>query len=551
MATASSAKYVVRGIILDLGEAYPAAQRKKIIAQLRADVPEFAALTTSKTTAKPLGKGASDVLVVFPESAKAGIGSTWNAVHALRLHPLVADSEPAVAYALPPDPGVRRSSLGDDPHLPGSDDRRWSIGSVAVDAAWAAFGVTGAGVRIGHPDTGYTDHPKILGPRLRIADGYDFKDDDADPRDPMDGMFPGHGTATASAIFSDGAPDLYGVAPAAQLVPLRVSGSVMHFNFANVVQALYRARDRGCHLVSMSLGGPWAGRSLSRATDSLVADGIILLGAAGNHTKMVMFPALLDSVIAVAACNAEDRPWRGSASGAAVDISAPGESVWRAATLKKKSGIHFDVQRSSGTSYAVATTAGVCALWLQHHGVAALRARYGGRLASVFLLLLKAHCRPVRGWNTARYGPGIVDANALLAAALPEFGGTVLRSAQRAPTRSSAEADWAQLQPYLPELSPQQLAKAAAKMFGAGARRSGLSAPQPAPSVIDEIVFYVAIDRDVRDAFLTAAGVAPKPADAPKPPAKRGAKRAAATADPRAVLRRKASARLRGVLDEH
>ena len=548
----ASVKYRVHGIILDLGEALPAAARKRILARLRAEVPAFAALTTTASTAQPLGKGASDVLVAFPEGKRVSIAKAWNAVHALLLHPLVADCEPAVGYTLPPEPSrsAARSGIGgNEAHLPASMPRDWSIKAVGANLAQTQFGVTGIGVRVGHPDTGYTAHPQIEGPRLRIADGYDFVDDDADPRDPMTGMHPGHGTATGSVIFSAGAPELFGIAPGAELVPLRVSNSVIHFSFDNLVQALYRARDRGCHVVSMSLGGPWAGRSLSRATDQLVAEGMILIAAAGNHTKMVIFPALLDSVIAVAASNAGNKPWSGSASGAAVDITAPGESVWRAYAFKKNGVVTFDTERSSGTSYATATTAGVCALWLQRHGVATLRTRYGGRLASVFTTLLKAHCRPVQSWNTDRYGPGIVDAVALLGAELPAFGGTASRSALRAPTRTSAAMDWTRLQPYLPELSPKQLAAAATVMYGAGTQRSARSArtPPPPPSLIDEIVFYVATDQTVREAFLSAGGAGAKRDK--KTTSARAAKRAGAI-DPRAALRAKASAALRDVLAE-
>ncbi len=563
MATASGrttpgTKYDVHGIIVDLGEALPAAARRQILARLRAEVPAFAALTTTTSTAQPLGKGASDVLIVFPEGKRVSIAQTWNAVHALLQHPLVADCEPAVGYSLPPEPSrtaKRSSSNSDAADLPGSAPRDWSTIAVGADIARAQFGVTGAGVRVGHPDTGYTAHPQIVGPRLRIADGYDFVDDDADARDAMAGMHPGHGTATASVIFSASAPELSGIAPGAELVPLRVSTSVIHFKFGNLVQALYRARDRGCHVVSMSLGGPWAGRSLSRAADQLVAEGMILFAAAGNHTQMVIFPARLENVIAVAASNADTRPWSGSASGAAVDITAPGESVWRAHAIKKNGAVLFDTQRSSGTSYATATAAGVCALWLQHRGVAALRTRYGGRLSSVFTGLMKAHCRQVPGWNTLRYGPGMLDAVGLLGAELPAFGGAAVRSAQRAPTRTSAASDWARLQPYLPELSAKQLAAAAMKMYGAGktgAQRSARSSvATPPPSLIDEITFYVATDPEVRAAFINAGGVSAKSAVSDKKAtAKSAAKRAnGPDAHPRRALRVRASNALRDMLE--
>jgi len=552
--TGSRSRYDVHGLVLDLGDAFPAADRRKLLKRLRDDVPAFAAIVATDGGATPLGKDSSDVLVPFAEGRRVSVGRAWEAVHALRAHPLVADAEPAIGYRLdpapePPRPKTRRASSAGGADLPGSDPRDWSTRAVRADTARAATGASGRGVLVGHPDTGYTDHPLILGPRLRKGDGFDFVDDDPDARDPLTGSFPGHGTATASVIFGEVTPALCGIAPGAALAPMRVSGSVIHFDFTRLIQALYRCRDRGCDLVSMSLGGPWAGRSLARAANALVADGRILLGAAGNHTLMVIFPALLDSVIAVAASNAVDKPWSGSASGAAVDITAPGESVWRALTHARNGQVAFDTGRSDGTSYATATLAGVCALWLERHGgAAALRQRYGGRLASVFRDLLQASCRTPPGWNARRYGPGIVDANALLAAPLPAFGGVRLHSAARPPGRATADADWARLQRYVPELGPRQLATAVAKLHGVApapgtARRSARSAPPP--SLIDEIEFFLATDPAVRTAFVAAGGGAPK----------RGARRASAAkttartaADPAAALRRQGSARLRAAL---
>ena len=545
----SGSRYDVHGLVLDLGEAFSAAERRQVLARLRADVPAFAALVPAGIGGTPLGKGASDVHVAFADDRRIDIGHAWNAVHALRAHPLVADAEPAVGYRLDPPPVTtrsRRASSAGGADLPASDPRDWSSRAVRANVARAQTGATGRGVRIGHPDTGYTDHPLILGPRLRTADGYDFVDDDPDARDPMTGRFPGHGAATASVIFSDLTPALCGIAPGATLAPMRVSGSVIHFDFTRLIRALYRCRDRDCDLVSMSLGGPWAGRSLSRATDALVADGRILFGAAGNHTMMVIFPALLDSVIAVAGSNALDKPWSGSASGAAVDITAPGESVWRAWSHVRGGRTVFDTGRSSGTSYATATVAGLCALWLEHHGGgAALRQRYGGRLATVFRDLLQAHCRTPAGWNTHSYGPGIADGQALLAAALPAFGGVPLRSALRAPTRATAEADWSRLQRHLPELTPVQVAAAVEALHAPGrttARASRTARAMPPPGLIDEIEFFVATDPAVRAAFV-AAGTAKRPARA----VRRGM---APVAGPDALLRRRGSAALRAALDD-
>jgi hypothetical protein len=70
----------------------------------------------------------------------------------------------------------------------------------------------------------------------------------------------------------------------------------------------------------------------------------------------------------------------------------------------------------------VALTAGVAALWLAHHGRDALIERYGkGNLQRVFRRLLTSTARDPGGWDQGEYGAGIVDAEALLNAGLPDL----------------------------------------------------------------------------------------------------------------------------------
>ncbi|MEK7742846.1 MAG: S8 family serine peptidase, partial [Elusimicrobiota bacterium] len=57
-------------------------------------------------------------------------------------------------------------------------------------------------------------------------------------------------------------PFVSGAAPKAKLAPLRVNDSVVHFSYANLCRALYRCVERGYHVVSMSLGGPFGSSTL-------------------------------------------------------------------------------------------------------------------------------------------------------------------------------------------------------------------------------------------------------------------------------------------------
>ena len=388
-ATPPDSEYVVRGFIVHLGDDLTPKKRKAALHKIREQVTELAHAIDARTLdrAKPLGKGAADVLIALPRQHAVDIREAWNVVHALRRNALVADAEPAVrtASGVAPPEGRRFAAIGgtEGPPLPQASSPRWSVDNARISDEWPT--TRGYGVLVGHPDTGYTRHPQIDNARLLAAYGYNFQEGNADPLDRMTGSYPGHGTATASVIMANATPlpGVFGAAPEARLIPYRVSDSVIHFDFTNLTQALYRARDQQCDLISMSLGGPWAGRALSRAVNTLVAADIILLAAAGNVWPWVVYPAKFDNVIAVAASNAIDKPWKDSASGDEVDISAPGESVWRAWSQKPGGAMDYSVAPSSGTSYAVATAAGACALWLSQHGAAALRARYPGHVAAV------------------------------------------------------------------------------------------------------------------------------------------------------------------------
>jgi len=143
---------------------------------------------------------------------------------------------------------------------------------------------------------------------------------------------------------------------------------------------------------------------------------VIVLAAAGNCVRLVVFPARYDECIAVGGSNAADQPWKGSCRGPAVDISAPAQNVLKASVANGSA-----VSQGQGTSFAVALTAGVAALWLAHHGradlVAAARAR-GETLQVMFRRLVRATARRPAGWEPLQYGAGIVDAKALLAADL-------------------------------------------------------------------------------------------------------------------------------------
>lgn len=371
-------------------------------------------------------------------SGTPSVRASWTLAHALN-DEIGADDwivtadlpstvyEPAGARGLDPAPH--------DP-LPASGPLDWPLTSTRAREAWARADADGReaggeGVRVGQPDTGYHDPQANIGSgALDLGADFDFVDDDANAEDPLErGHFPerlnpGHGTRTASAIGGRPPAAILGVAPAATIVPIRAVKSVAQFFDGDVAKAVRHASERArCDVVSMSLGGV-AFRGLEAAIRAAVADGVLVLAAAGNWDwagdialplRLVVWPAAYAECIAVGASNADDRPWAFSAQGTKVLVSAPGEDVWAPAVTEPR-----PPRQTSGTSYGVAHTAGAAALWLAYHGAAELRERYGGRLQTVFsTVLAEAGVRTPPGWPTTRLGAGIVDADALLAAELP------------------------------------------------------------------------------------------------------------------------------------
>ncbi len=304
-----------------------------------------------------------------------------------------------------------------------SDRPRWALEIMRVPEAWA-FSLEqgrsgyGAGVIVAQPDTGIAPHVQVQD-ILRVA-GYDFINGNTDPTDPLNYPGnPGHGTATASVVAAPQSPRMSGCAPKALHMALRAIESVARLSQVSIAQSIDFAVANGAHVITMSLGGI-PSIALHRALRRAVAADVIIMAAAGNCVGHVVWPARYDDCIAVAGTNFRDAPWRGSSQGLSVDISAPAENVYRARVAKEQLPGE-EVGQGQGTSFAVALTAGVAALWLAHHGrdrlIMEARAR-GESLQGMFRRLIRITARTPATWPRFVLGAGIVVALALLKADL-------------------------------------------------------------------------------------------------------------------------------------
>ncbi|MBY5806092.1 peptidase S8/S53 subtilisin kexin sedolisin [Rhizobium leguminosarum bv. viciae] len=303
------------------------------------------------------------------------------------------------------------------------NDKMWALASTNVPGAWAISPSMGAGVIIAQPDTGITDHPEVRDAKLDLDISLNILEGGKDPTDPLrpGTANPGHGTGTGSVAAGGRGGSIAGSAPKATLVPIRCIEDVKIFDGSPVAKAIDYAVSIGAHVITMSLGGI-ASRSMKKAIRKAVERDLIVLAAAGNCIGLVVWPAAFDDVIAVGGSNIKDERWQGSSFGSKIDFCAPAEFVWRA-ERKSTADSKGLVSGGQGTSFAVALTAGIAALWLSRFGRQAVAKEARRRSTSVqelFRAAARQSARRPTQWGIG-LGAGVIDANALLSLPLKDI----------------------------------------------------------------------------------------------------------------------------------
>lgn len=344
-----------------------------------------------------------------------------------------------------PIPGYGNVSTLSSSDCPDADNapsnRAWALWNMRVPQAWEVSKkmgrpAKGQGIKIGHPDTGYSLHTDLDRQALVVEKGNNFLEREYEAEDPLGSALlglkqPGHGTATGSVIISRGGVEpqtrnekqngttnpgeVTGVACKATLVPYRAIESVIRLTYGNIEEAMYKAINDGCVIISLSLGGI-GHTALNAVMEYAIGNNVIVVAAAGNLAWWpVVYPARYPFCIAVAATDFYDKPWENSAHGEEVTISAPGKAVWKA--LSTRRGIqNKEVSPGCGTSYSTAQVAGIAALWLAHHGGKKLLKEFEckTKLQFVFMEMLKLTARPMS--LGGGYGAGIVNAEGVISA---------------------------------------------------------------------------------------------------------------------------------------
>ncbi len=138
-----------------------------------------------------------------------------------------------------------------------------------------------------------------------------------------------HGTWTSGVIAAhpQGAQGVLGVAPQAEILPVRVFGLGGEITEDRLIEAIGYAASRGANVINMSLGGLLPSQGL---TDQVfkVLDAhptLAIVASAGNESlDGAAFPAAIPGVISVGATSMEGQRSFYSSYGGRLDVVAPG-----------------------------------------------------------------------------------------------------------------------------------------------------------------------------------------------------------------------------------
>ncbi|HET8622028.1 MAG TPA: S8 family serine peptidase [Gemmatimonadales bacterium] len=199
---------------------------------------------------------------------------------------------------------------------------------------------TGVGVYVAVLDTGLLDRWRYFFPIARIATQFaksfgGAPDNSGSPNvseqpNKWERDTHGHGTHVTSIILGSllGTVPLNGVAPQATVIPVKVlnqNGSGSSFVVAHGIAYIGALKagplQNSPVVINLSLGGPELDASEEAAIDFAIAQGVVVVAAAGNEgTAGMSFPGAYPPVISAAAAGWKDQ-WKACGGGAPVFVN--------------------------------------------------------------------------------------------------------------------------------------------------------------------------------------------------------------------------------------
>lgn len=225
-------------------------------------------------------------------------------------------------------------------YIPNDPDylRQWHMEKVNAPMAWAATRGSLSFI-VAVLDTGVAQsHPEFDG---KLLPGKDYVNNDLSPEDDDP---EGHGTHVTGIIAAgfDNGLGVAGLAPDVKILPMKVLNSQRTGTYGAIALAMYEAANSNAQVLNLSLAGFAPSETLRTAAADMVAQGVLVVAAAGNCAQNPgscgglinpdMYPAAYPEVLAVSASDRLDRGTIYSGYKPYIDLAAPGgisgEQVW-------------------------------------------------------------------------------------------------------------------------------------------------------------------------------------------------------------------------------
>ena len=255
--------------------------------------------------------------------------------------------------------------------------QQWNLDRIGAPDAWSL--ATGRQQVVAIIDSGVDlEHPDLVDRFVRRADGRvlgrDVVEDDDVPQDPL-----GHGTMVAgvAAATTGNGEGVAGVAPEAQLLPVRVLDRDGRGTSSDVDEGIRWAVDHGATVVNLSLESATSGDGDSLLGGATVAapvaavdyawqHGVVVVAAAGNSGNGFTDYPRSSPIVLVGATDRDDERTSFSDSGRDDLLMAPGVDVvstWcrEAGDDRCTPGTH-SYGIADGTSFAAPHVAGAIAV---------------------------------------------------------------------------------------------------------------------------------------------------------------------------------------------
>jgi type VII secretion-associated serine protease mycosin len=260
----------------------------------------------------------------------------------------------AAMLAVPQPPATAAAS----PPLPNASlNGQWWFAALQVGKIWAS-GAQGQGVTVAVLDSGVNAaRPELAG---RVLAGTDLVTG-GDGRTDYD-RSRAHGTAMALFIAGQGGPSgLVGIAPQAQILPVRLNQGPSTGGDQRLVDGIRWAVDNGAKVINASIGPSGVcPAEVQDAVSYAVGKGAVFVASAGNSGDSGSppeYPASCAGVLAAGAVDAARHAWPATTRQSYVDVGAPGADM---ASINAAG----QAGKSNGTSDAAAlTSAAIALIW--------------------------------------------------------------------------------------------------------------------------------------------------------------------------------------------